>query len=123
MKLKSKKEKSEYSFAEDIFFARPIEREYNSSVQMGDFIFDLDKKNKIVGFEILNASKVFNVKKLYLYNMKKIKIEIVISKDTIKMQASISTIFRNAEKTGTLNIERIRPDYISESRMDLTASA
>ena len=65
--MKTKNAKMRYSFAEDIIFASPTERKYDSSIQIGDLIFDLDEKNKIIGFEILNASKTLGVPKLYIY--------------------------------------------------------
>ena len=48
MKGQPKNAKMRYSFAEDILFASPVKREYDSSIQMGDLIFDLDKKNRIL---------------------------------------------------------------------------
>ena len=123
MKGQPKNAKMRYSFAEDILFASPVKREYDSSIQMGDLIFDLDKKNRIIGFEIMNASKVLGVPKLYIYNYKKIKIEIAIKDDVIKINAVLITTFRNAEKRGILNIERIRPEHISESCLEVKAIA
>ena len=121
MKVERQKAKVVYDFAEDIFFARPVNRQYDSSVQIGNFIFDLNKKNKIIGFEILSASKLFGVSKIFLHNYKNVKIEIKVKGKFIMVQAQINSLIRNSMKTSSLSVERIRPEYINESNLQLAA--
>ena len=64
--IKKRKAKIAYYPEVDIFVARPLIREYDKSVQIEDFILDLDKKGVIVGIEILDVSKVFRVPKVTL---------------------------------------------------------
>ena len=106
---------------EDIFFARPVNRKYDSSVQIGNFIFDLNKQNRIIGFEILDASKLFGVSKIFLHNYKNVKIEIKVSDKFILVQAQIQSLVRNSMKTSSLSVERVRPEYINESNLQLAA--
>jgi len=121
MKVERQKAKVVYDFGEDIFFARPVNRKYDSSVQIGNFIFDLDEKNKIIGFEILNASKLFGVPKLFLHNHKDVKIEIKVKGKFIMMQAQIQSLIRNSMKTSSLSVERVKPEYVNESNLQLAA--
>jgi len=123
MKIEKQKAKVVYDFGENIFFARPVNRKYDSSVQVGNFIFDLNKKNKIIGFEILNASKLFGVSKVFLHNYKNVKIEIKVKGKFILVQAQIQSLIRNSMKTGSLSVERIRPEYVNESNLQLAAVA
>ena len=49
-----------YSKKEDAFYIRFNENPYQKSDEIQEgIIFDYDKKNKIIGIEILNASKKF----------------------------------------------------------------
>lgn len=121
MKIEKQKAKVVYDFAEDIFFARPIKRKYDSSMQIGNFIFDLNKKNNIVGFEILHASKLFGVPKLFLHDIKKGNIQINVSGKFILVQAQIQSLIRNSMKTSSLSVERIKPEYVNESNLQLAA--
>jgi len=121
MKVERQKAKIVYDFVEDIFFARPVNRQYDSSIQIGNFIFDLNKKNKIIGFEILNASELFGVSKLFLHNIKKGKIEIKVRGKFIMVQTQIQSLIRNSMKTSNLSVERVRPEYLNESNLQLAA--
>lgn len=123
MKVEKQKAKVVYDFGEDVFFARPVNRQYDSSVQIGNFIFDLNKKNRIIGFEILNASKLFGVPKLFLHNIKEGKIEIKAIGKFIMIQAQIQSLVRNSMKTSSLSVERIRPEYVNESNLQLATAS
>ena len=116
---KPKKTKIKYSFKEDVFLGIPLKRDYDSSFQIGNFIFDLDKKGKINGIEILNASKIFNIPKRFLNHIEEAKIEIEANDQFIKLKIHIKTLVRNLHKTSSLNIERIRPDFINPSELNL----
>ncbi len=84
------------------------EREYRYSVMLDDVILDFGKLGKnaenneekldIVGFEILNASEKFRVKKHMLRNIKKLKAKIEISKSSVKIKVEIYAFTRNREK-------------------------
>lgn len=114
--------KASYDFETDIFSALPIKRSYDSSFQKGDMIFDLDEKGQIAGLELLNASKNFGIPKTFLKNIIEIKIEIEASDDLIKIRALIKTIVRNAHRTCALNLERIKPDFVNPSELNLAVA-
>jgi uncharacterized protein YuzE len=113
------KAKIEYHYEEDIFSARPLKRNYDNSMQIGDLIFDLDENGKINGLEILNASKIFNIPKLALKNMVSGKIIVEVNKKYIKLEVNINSVLRNAEKATTLNLERIRPELFQPMELKM----
>lgn len=119
MKVETKKASYVYDFADDILFAKPLEREYDSSTQMGDFIFDLDKKNRIIGFEILEASKVFSIPKIVILKMRKMLIKIIVGKKLIKASIFVESFFRGGIRSGNLNLIRERPQEINQSELKL----
>ena len=122
MKSKEQKSKIKYNFEDDIFSALPIYRKYDSSFQIENLIFDIDQKGKINGFEIINASKLFHIQKAFLKNMVRGKLEIEVNEGFIKINMLIECSVRNSSKTSTVNIERIRPDFLKPSHMSLAVS-
>ena len=117
--MKEDKAKASYDFEEDIFLARPIERKYESSFQIDNFIFDLDKENKIIGLEMFNASKVFGIPKAFLKNIGSGKLEVVISKQYIIVNIQIKTKVRNSDRVNSLSIERVRPEFVNQAELHL----
>lgn len=116
---KKMKAKVNYYFEDDIFSGMPLNRDYDSSIQIGGFIFDLDHKGRIVGVEILNASKVFGIPRIFLNNMEGGRIIIEVDEKFIKLSISVKTLVRNSHKNSVLNVERARPDFIRPSEMSL----
>jgi len=50
--------KVSYNHEDHIFLAINLNRNYDSSFQIGNFIFDLDKDNNICGIEIINLDSL-----------------------------------------------------------------
>lgn len=119
----SQKGKAKYDLEVDIFAAHPMKRNYDSSTQIGDLIFDLDKKGRINGIEILNASKLFNIPKVFLKNMISCKLKIIAANKIIHVEAYIRSLVRNADKTTILNIERISPDSINPTELKIAVAS
>ncbi|MBU0470158.1 MAG: DUF2283 domain-containing protein [Nanoarchaeota archaeon] len=117
--MKEEKAKVVYNFEDDVFLARPLERDYDSSFQIGNFIFDLDQNNKVQGIELINASKMFGVPKAFLKDMISGKIEIVVSERYIQINIQIKTKVRNADNTSSLSIERVKPEFINPTELHL----
>jgi uncharacterized protein YuzE len=118
-KNKLNKAKVKYDFEDDIFSAMPLNRNYASSFQIGNIIFDLDSENIINGIEILNASKVFNLPKLFLKNNISGRLDIIVNDKYIKLHIAICTIIRNSQKSGVVDIERIKPDFLENTQLNL----
>ena len=113
------KAKVRYDFENDIFVASPLGRSYDSSFQIGDFIFDLDKNRNVNGIELLNASKIFGIPKIFLKNMISGKLEVIVSKDLIRLDIQIKSKVRNTDKITSLSIERVRPEFVSPTELHL----
>jgi len=111
-----------YDYETDIFSVYPIKRKYDSSFQINDFIFDIDKKGKINGIEILNASKVFNIDKLALKNMVSVELELIVNEEAIHFKIFVKSKIRNAQKTSMLNIEKIKPEFLQPTELNLAVA-
>ena len=104
-----------YRSEDDVLYVRPSQRAYASSVQVGEFIFDIDKKGKPVGVEILNASKLLQIPKEALRHLVSLKLEILVLKNRIEFRLRVKALVRNGQATGALFVEREAPDTISGS--------
>lgn len=113
------KAKVKYYLEDDIFVAKPLHRNYDSSFQLGNFIFDLDDKHNIVGIELLNASKLFGIPKITLKNMVSGKLEVITSKELIHIQIQIKSKLRNTDKITSLTIERMKPEFVNPAELHL----
>lgn len=58
-------------------------KKYISSIESNGIILDFDEDNSLIGIEILDASKKFQVSKLELRNIKKFQTDIVIGEKDI----------------------------------------
>lgn len=114
--------RAKYHFEDDIFSAQPLKRKYDSSFQIGDLIFDLDKKGRINGIEIMNASRLFYIPKVFLKNMISGKLRLEVNDKSLKLIIFIRALIRNAERVSTLSIERVRPEFLSPTRLNLAVA-
>ena len=64
MRIQDKKVKVVYDYDTDTLSALQIDRKYEISQQIGNLVIDIDKDNKIMGFEILDASEIFSIPKI-----------------------------------------------------------
>lgn len=67
-KMKELKTKGEfdYDYAHDILFFKVKNREYERSIELDNFVMDVDKEGFIVGLQIFEASKYFGLERKYL---------------------------------------------------------
>ena len=117
-----KKSKIMYDFENDIFSAVPVKRSYDSSIQIENLIFDLNKNGKINGIEILSASKLFNIDKFLLKNLISGDIKIVASNDFIYVKINFKSSIRNKEKISIINIERLKPKFVEQGELNLAVA-
>lgn len=85
----------DYDFESDSLLFNNQNIDYESSVDLGDIILDIGVNGIPVGAEMLHASKLFGVSKIALKNCQNLKAEISISKDTIKVEITISVLSRS----------------------------
>ena len=67
-KIRQLKGKGEfdYDYLHDTLFFKVRDREYEKSIELNNFIVDIDDENFIVGVQIFDASKYFGIPKNYL---------------------------------------------------------
>jgi len=56
----------DYDKKYDVFYILKKKKDIFHSIDLGDFVIDLDKNNNIVGIEIFGISKMLNIPKKYL---------------------------------------------------------
>jgi uncharacterized protein YuzE len=67
-KMKELRAKGEfdYDYNHDILFFKVKNREYERSIELDNFVLDLDEEGFIVGFQIFEASIYFGLERKYL---------------------------------------------------------
>ena len=108
--------KFDYDKENDSLFAYLTDSKSNGAVEVGDFVFDLDKKGNLVAMEILNVSEVLKAvltKMIELSKIKEFKVQIFNFRnnranvrfsidDGVKKQSANIIIPRIAEKSPAL---------------------
>ncbi len=87
--------KYDYDFENDSMFFYIKDKKYKSSIESNGIILDFDEDNSLIGIEILDASKKFQVSKLELRNIKKFQADIVIGEENIKVNMKLEVPKRN----------------------------
>mgnify|MGYP000046595025 CR=1 FL=1 len=72
----------DYDFKNDIFFVSDREK-VKASLDVGDFILDVNHKNLISGIEIMNASENLGISKEILKNIKSMKISVTYKTNNV----------------------------------------
>jgi uncharacterized protein YuzE len=87
----------EYDYEHDIFSIKTKEDyNYETALDLGKgLILDFNNNNISVALEILNASKLFNIKKSEIKNIKYIKMNVSINKKMINVNLKIGVNIRN----------------------------
>jgi len=118
MKNNPVKAKVDYDFVEDIFYARPAEREdYKESILLDDFVLDLNSRGEIVGVEILHFARMLNISKYFISHARKGQLDILIDKEHIRLNINLAGEFRNKERERFLDFERENAYGISPSSL------
>ena len=115
MKINAKKD---YDFKEDILYIFPKKREYDSSFQTDNFIFDLDKKGEIAGLEILNASNTLGVSKNFLLHAFRGLLYLEVKEKNIKIRLEISSKIRNKEQIKENNFTELYSGALKRSSLE-----
>lgn len=87
----------DYDIENDSLFFNRSDVQLESSIDLGNIILDMGVDGSPVGFEILHASKMFNVPKYVIQNFHSMNAEISITKETIEIKITISVSLRNRE--------------------------
>lgn len=107
----------DYDYVNDILFFKVDEREYAFSVELLDYVIDLDIEGFVVGLQIFDASKHFGMNKNSLREVKNWRLEARIRAGVIEVKLVFTSMLRNKmiEKNPIL-VQRIDGN-IADSRV------
>ena len=85
----------DYDLKNDILFFKVKNREYSRSIEMNNMVLDLDLKDFLVGLQIFEASKFFNMSKEMLRNIPNWKFSGRINNGTMEIRLNFQVKIRN----------------------------
>ncbi|MCH8003014.1 MAG: DUF2283 domain-containing protein [Nanoarchaeota archaeon] len=84
-----------YDYANDMLLFKIKNRDYLKSLDFDNLIVDIDKEGFITGLRIFDASKIFNIPKLALKNIKSWRFNASIEDKKVTIQLEFIPILRN----------------------------
>lgn len=101
----------DYDYLNDILFFKVNEREYSHSIELLDYVIDIDTEEFIVGLQIFNASSYFNMTKDSLRDVKNWSLKASIKNNVLEVKLVFNSVLRNKiiEKSPIL-VQRIEED-------------
>lgn len=85
----------DYDYIHDVLFFKTKNREYASSVEFGNMVFDIDSENFIVGIQIFEASKFLGIDKMYLRKIPKWQFNAVVHDGIVEIRLVFQISIRN----------------------------
>lgn len=84
-----------YDYLNDILLFKIKDRDYLKSLDFDNLIVDIDKESFITGMRIFDASKMFNISKLALKNIKSFRFNARVEDKKVTIQLEFIPILRN----------------------------
>ena len=84
-----------YDYLNDILLFKIKDRDYLKSLDFDNLIVDIDKEGFITGMRIFDASKIFNIPKLALKNIKFFKFNARVEDKKVTIQLEFIPVLRN----------------------------
>jgi hypothetical protein len=120
------KGKGEYSYdyKNDVLLFKIKDRDYKKSLDFGNLIVDIDKEDFITGLRIFDASKIFEIDKLALKNVREFEFNAKIEERTVTIQLKFIPIIRNKPvmKQGQDFIRDADDNMLKDSKVVCTIS-
>ena len=85
----------DYDYIHDILFFKVREREYKKSIELEDIVLDVDSEGFVTGIQIFDATKIFNLEKESLRNIKKWEFKIRTEGKVVFVQLTFDIMKRN----------------------------
>lgn len=79
-RLLNRKGEFDYDYLHDILFFKIRNREYDRSIEIDNAVIDIDNQNFIVGVQIFDASKYFDIPKKFLRDVVEWRFQATIDK-------------------------------------------
>jgi uncharacterized protein YuzE len=86
-----------YDYDNDILLFKVKEREYSKSIDFDNFVVDIDTEGYIIGMRVFDASKIFNIDKYGLRNLKGFEFNSKIEDQVITIQLKFTYMLRNKQ--------------------------
>ena len=84
-----------YDYLNDILLFKIKNRDYLKSLDFDNLIVDIDKEYFITGMRIFDASKIFNIPKLALKNIKSFRFNARVEDKKVTIQLEFIPVLRN----------------------------
>lgn len=95
-----------YSPELDIMSVDDMSREYERSVQAGDFIIDLDPEGEVRGVEIQNISRILGADREQLQNVSDVELQMISDEEKTQITVRLNI----EEQRTTLAAQLNQPD-------------
>mgnify|MGYP001610711972 CR=1 FL=1 len=107
----------DYDYLNDILFFKIKEREYKKSIELEDITLDIDTEGFITGIQLFAASKIFNLEKELLRNIKNWEFNIKVERKVIFVNLTFETIKRNKIIERGQNLIRESSSFLTDSEV------
>lgn len=107
----------DYDYANDILFFKVKERDYDHSIELEDLVLDIDTEGFITGMQIFGASKMFDVDKDSLRNVKKWEFKVRAEGKVIFVQLMFKMVKRNKVVERGQNLIRETSSLLTDSEV------
>ncbi len=84
-----------YDYVNDLLLFKIKNRDYLKSLDFDNLIVDIDKEGFITGLRIFDASKIFNIPKIALKNIKSFRFSARVEDKKVTIQLEFIPILRN----------------------------
>jgi len=113
----------DYDYANDVLLFKVKDRDYLKSVDFDNIVIDVDTKGFITGMRIFDASKMFNLSKLSLKNIRGFEFNAKAEDKVISIQLRFVAELRNKKSViQGQNIERASDAFINNSEVCCTVA-
>jgi len=104
-----------YDFSNDILLLKIKGRDYKKSIELENLVVDFDTEDFIYGLRIFDASKVLEIPKTALRDIKKFEFKTLVENNIIHIKFGFIAVTRNKE------IDR-KQDIIREAESEINNS-
>ena len=97
MQTLKQKGESDYDYEYDNLFFKAVEKEYVRSIELDNLIIDLDKENKVIGIQILEASNFLDISKEALLKIVHWEFKTTVHQNKLEVRLTFTVVRRNKE--------------------------
>jgi uncharacterized protein YuzE len=94
-KILEKSGSFDYDYSNDILFFKVNEREYSHSIELLDYVIDIDTEGFVSGLQIFNSSSYFNMTKDSLRDVKNWSLRASVKDGILEVKLVFNSVVRN----------------------------